>query len=333
MQEPNVVRYRDTIDILDPPPQQDGGELLQNNDIQLTDKILELEDQLGQSESPGDGEAFDFIEAKALAGATMSFRAEVPGVKATASAQMLNNPLDGDRIIVRTYFDDAGVSISGIGGAEVRVDFKAVLGLAWIPSIAAGTAVLDVRIEATIAGTMANLVGGLNDPLLLGTGPPFVTSFPATWTASATGGGADTLRMEQDFAGTMPNNQQAIRESIGNVFGGGGNFTTTYVDGSNTVPEQVTSRLFDIFLFETAAGAIRLLLNGKLKSGTHEPESFPTSSDIALADPSDIVFDDGPDGERRIEIFPTKNASVGVVTIEWFWNGKRFTAEITKIVL
>ena len=253
--------------------------------------------------------------------------------KASVTVKLIVNPNNNDSVIFNTYFNPLGTPT---GANPVTVTFKSVLGSPFV----AGVSVLDVRIEATIAGTLSNLISGLNDPGLVdGNGD----KFSDTWTA--TNPSSTFLELEQDFTGTGPNGNAGFTLITDTTAGawedGAGNPVTpgspnvNYAGGSNTVDISAIVQAFELEL-PSGGPSVLIGLDGgftaRVKSGTHEPESAVTITGDAIV--ASAVFSDAASTTgityRQITISPTQDAVTGTATVSWTWNGTQFRVLVTK---
>ncbi len=253
----------------------------------------------------------------------------VPATKAFVTPKLIVNPNNNDSVKFNTYFDPLG---NPTGANPVTVTFKTVLGSPFI----AGVSVLDVRIEATIAGTLANLIAGLNDPGLIDAG---LDKFNDTWTA--TNPSSTILKLEQDFTGPSPNTKLGFTVLVDTTGGawedGSGNPATdiSYAGGADSISTDATVQAFELEIPSGGPAALIGLDDGftsRIKSGTHEPESAVTITGDAII--LDAVFSDAASTTgvtyRQIVISPTEDAVTGSATVSWTWNGTPFEVLVTK---
>ncbi|KKL66757.1 hypothetical protein LCGC14_2141790 [marine sediment metagenome] len=263
--------------------------------------------------------------------AIIQYIAPVVGAKASFTVLLGSNPSNNDDVDFTTHLDNAGNLLVSPGVALVR--FKSVLGAAHvIPGARGGNASVDIRIEGTIAGTLANLVAALNDPALqfVDAGP---ISFSATWTATNPSG--NNLKIEADFETSAPNTRAGKSGDTAGLFTGNPN--VFWAGGASPQAEQIISVTIQDYIFELGSSGPTVFLDGNVKDGDQTPEvlGVVTDPDGIIDQTTGITFGSVAAGTktfRTITIPPTKDQPLtGIATVNWTWRTIPFSAQIQKI--
>lgn len=265
----------------------------------------------------GGGGGFDFISGKASGTPTISYQQPVSGTKAKFQNDIVLNPSPGYQTIFSTFFDSSG---NPIAGPNVRVTF--VIGGPIYQIMSPGA--VNVRIDGSAVATLNNIVLALNDPALQ-TNFGFFAAL--TWTASVIGG--NFIQLEQDFTGIFPNNNNGIDgTSSPGVWKAD---KVSYAGGVDDIPEGTTDVvLLDYDLTASSSGPSITLFASRIIVGTHTPETAPVITGDPIIDEPNVSFGGGT--HRFIFIPPTEDLVTGSALVEWFWNGKPFSAEVTKTI-
>lgn len=268
----------------------------------------------------------------ARAEASVSFTPAVSGTKASGSSTLASNPPDGNSVSLFSYFDDLGNSGTATSDGLVAFTFRAVLGA---PYSIVGNGAVDVRIEASSTGTLANLIAAASD-VLVNTD----TGYSLAGATTVTNPSGTDLNIEQDFVGAVPNFQNAI-EQPGIQAPDWNPAQVSYAGGVDATDPIITEADVSAFEVEIPSSGPRLLIGSdlsspitRMKAGTTAPESAISISDPTIVDAANTVFADFPGiaGEtyRGITIAPTQDLVTGTATVSWTFDGAPFSVEVTK---
>jgi hypothetical protein len=242
--------------------------------------------------------------------AAIGYVAPTPGAKAYSEATLNQIPGDTNR------FDHRGLHPS-IGDFLTNCEFRSVLASPFLFS--AGE--LLIRIEGTIAATLANVVAGLNSLSLSPT--YYIVTNPS----------GNILRTEIQANSGSGNDQPHIVDS-----GGSGNWipsTSFYQGGANPQTETETPVTLQSFFLEVPSNGPTGLMNSEIKSGEQGTEvGFTVTGDEDIVDEANIAFVDIPVGvlttRRGVFIPPAKVQKNGNAVVSWTWGGVSFFANISK---
>jgi hypothetical protein len=263
--------------------------------------------------------------------ATISYQAPQTGIKAFVRLRLDFLPSNDDQIGFTTQLDQFGQTPSK-APAQLVFTWKTVLGS---PYVGTSAIAADIRIESTVAASVANVVAALNDSQFNNE----TITYSDTWTATNPSGAE--LRLEQDFETTIPNSKPCFSDITltSNWFDFQGGSPSNAVDwngGVNDIPEAINSVTIRDFLFELGSSGPTVYLDGNVKNGDHTPEVLGTITDPngIIDQTAGITFGSvavGTKTFRTITIPPTKNQGLtGTATVNWTWKNIPFSAQIQK---